>query len=500
MSSLNSPVEITNETLSQIPSAVSTPSYARASLRQGIVHIGVGGFHRSHLATYAHELCEMGNTDWAILGAGVLTFDEAMQKALDPQDGLYTLISRGPDETDVSIIGSITGYLLAHPDAAELIAAIAKPSTQIVSLTVTEGGYPIDDATGLFAADSPVAGPNSAFAILVAGLQARQEQGHGKLTVLSCDNIMSNGHAAQTSTLGEAGRSNPDLVAWIDANVSFPNSMVDRITPATSDADRTWLAETYSITDLWPVVAEPFRQWVLEDNFAGERPPLEDLDIIVTDDVEPYEHMKLRLLNAGHSCLAYLAALDGIETVDKAMANPSIRSYVASFLTHEAKPVLPPVEGIDIDQYNASLIERFSNPAVGDQVSRLCLDGSAKFPKFLLPTLRAQLGADEDSSGHRSTEGSSIQHSALALAAWCLYLNGTDCAGNPIDIASDPLLDEAKSFAAAEVTEPGAFLAFTQVFGDLGHNEAFRNAFVSAFGDLRERGVPSAIESCLDSE
>lgn len=489
MSTLNSPVPLTNETLSALDAAIAKPSYDRDSIRQGIVHIGVGGFHRSHLATYSHELCEMGNTDWAILGAGVLEFDADMQTALDAQDGLYTLISRGPDETQVSIIGSITGYTLAYRNAADLIAAIAAPSTQIVSLTVTEGGYPIDDTTGLYAPNSAVAGPASAFAIVAAGLAARKDNNAGRLTVLSCDNIMSNGHAAKTSTLGEAARTSPELAEWIASNVSFPNSMVDRITPATTDADRTWLAETHGVADRWPVVAEPFRQWVLEDNFAGERPPLEDLDIIITDDVEPYEHMKLRLLNAGHSCLAYLAALDGIETVDKAMANPSIRSYVASFLANEAKPVLPPVQGIDIDEYNASLIERFSNPAVGDQISRLCLDGSAKFPKFLLPTVRAQL-----------EHGGTITHSALALAAWCLYLNGTDSAGNPIDIANDPQLDHVKDYAARATNDPEAFLAFTPVFGDLGADETFRTQFVSSLAALREGGVSSAIAGCLPGD
>ncbi len=484
---------ITNETLSQLSPAISTPGYDRSALRQGIVHIGVGGFHRSHLATYAHELCEMGNLDWAILGAGVLPGDSRMQTALDAQDGLYTLISRGPDATDVAVIGSITGYTLAHPDASELIAAIAAPTTQIVSLTVTEGGYPIDDVTGLYDPDSPVAGPGSAFAIIVAGLQARSETG-GKITVLSCDNIMSNGHAAKAATLGEASRINADLVPWITANVSFPNSMVDRITPATTDSDGAWLAETHGAHDEWPVVAEPFRQWVVEDDFAGDRPPLEKLDIIITNDVEPYEHMKLRLLNAGHSCLAYLAALDGIETVDDAMANPAIRKYVASFLDNEAKPVLPPVHGIDTAQYNASLIERFSNPAVGDQISRLCLDGSAKFPKFLLPTVRAQL---EAAAGG---DQSSVKHSALALAAWCHYLTGNDFSGNTISIANDPQLELAKNHATNAIDDPAAFLSFVQVFGELDTSEVFRSAFVAAHSTLASEGVAAAIAHALGGD
>lgn len=488
MSSPNESVSICNETLQRLPDAVSVPSYDRSTLRQGIVHIGVGGFHRSHLATYADDLCQQGNTEWAILGAGVLAGDSAMQTALDAQDGLYSLVSRGPAETKVAIIGSITGYVHAHPDADALLDHIAAPSTQIISLTVTEGGYPIDDTTGLYAADSRVAGPGSAFATVAQGLDRRRNLGGAPLTVLSCDNIMSNGKAAKASTLGEAQQVSADLVEWIEANVSFPNSMVDRITPATAESDKVWLSETHGIDDHWPVVAEPFRQWVIEDRFAGDRLPLEDLDVIITDDVEPYEHMKLRLLNAGHSCLAYLAAIEGIETVDKAMANPSIRSYVSSFLTNEAAPVLPPVAGIDIEAYIASLVERFSNPAVGDQVSRLCLDGSAKFPKFLLPTVRAQLA---------SSPPADITHSALALAGWCHYLNGVDCGGNPIVLADDPLLAEAKSHAAQSVETPEAFLSFGSVFGNLATDERFCAAFVLGLGRIREAGVASAIASCL---
>ena len=482
-------MSVRSETLGDISDAATIPGYNRSALRQGIVHVGVGGFHRAHLATYADELCASGNTDWAILGAGVRAADATMRDVLTEQDGLYTLISRGPEETAVSIIGSITGYTHAHPDADELIEAIAAPTTQIVSLTITEGGYPISDVTGDYEPDSDVAGPGSAFAIISLGLDLRRRNDVGPITVLSCDNIMSNGEAARTSTLGAATDLDGDLVSWIENNVSFPNSMVDRITPVTTDADRAWLSETHGINDAWPVVAEPFRQWVVEDDFAGERPPLEQLDIIVTDHVEPYEHMKLRLLNAGHSCLAYLAALESIETVDKAMANPSIRAYVASFLGNEAKPVLPPVEHVDIDSYNDSLVERFSNPAVGDQISRLTLDGSAKFPKFLLPTVRAQLEA-----------GGLLCHSTLALAGWCQYLLGTDCAGNTITLSNDPQLDAAKAFAAASVEDPAAFLSFEAVFDDLGANERFRDEFVSALQEIRENGVTAAIDRCLRHE
>lgn len=474
--------------LPSIDSAVVVPSYDRNALRRSIVHIGVGGFHRAHLATYVDELCGRGHTDWSIVGCGVLDGDVAMADALGAQDHLYTLITRGASDTDVQVIASIVDYLLAAADPQAMIDQIAHADTQIVSLTVTEGGYPVDDLTGDYVADSPNAGPSSAFGILAAALETRRVQNAAPITIMSCDNIMTNGGVTRAATIGEAARFGPELIEWIGSSVSFPNSMVDRITPATANSDRAWLESEHGIDDRWPVVTEPFRQWVVEDNFAGDRLPLEELDVIVTDDVEPYEFMKLRLLNAGHSCLAYLAALDGIETVDAAMANDGILRYVRAFLEFESKPVLPPVAGIDIDAYNDTLVERFSNPAIGDQISRLCLDGSAKFPKFLLPTVRAQAKATGP-----------VGLAALALAGWCQYLNAVDDHGNAIAIAPDPNLDQARHFAALSVDEPTAFLDFAEVFDDeLAGSEHFRNAFATALGRIRADGVRSAIDVALN--
>lgn len=465
-----------------------SPVYDRGALRPSIVHIGVGGFHRAHLATYVDELCAQGHTDWSIVGCGVLAGDSAMADALQSQDHLYTLITRGATTTDVQVIGSITDYILATPDPRPMIDRIAHEDTQIVSLTVTEGGYPINDVTGDYLAESRNAGPTSAFGILAAALEQRRAS-HGKpVTIMSCDNIMTNGSVTRTATLGEAAAFGAPLIEWIESSVSFPNSMVDRITPATADTDREWLQENHQISDRWPVVTEPFRQWVVEDNFAGDRLPLEQLDVIVTDDVEPYEFMKLRLLNAGHSCLAYLAALDGIETVDAAMADPAILQFVRTFLDVESKPVLPPVAGIDVDAYNETLIERFSNPKIGDQISRLCLDGSAKFPKFLLPTVRAQIA-----------NNGPLGLAALALAAWCQYLNAVDDHGQPIQLAPDPNLEQAQHYAQLSVSEPAAFLDFETVFGtDIRESASFQSAFSTALLRLRETGVGSAIQTALN--
>ena len=482
------PIPLTAGALARLGGSVSVPTYERAGLRRSIVHIGVGGFHRAHLATYVHELCAAGHRDWAIVGAGVLPSDSAIAEALGAQDALYSLISRAAERTSVEIIGSIVDYIHAFPDPQPLISRIASPETQIVSLTITEGGYPVDDSTGRYDPGSPMAGEGSAFAVLAAGLEARRRAGVGPLTVLSCDNIISNGDVARHALLGEAERLDAALAQWIETTISFPNSMVDRITPATTPSDREWLLAEHRIKDRWPVVTEPFRQWVVEDAFAGDRPPLEELDVIVTDDVEPYELAKLRLLNAGHSAIAYLAALAGIEHVHEAMEEPSLRAYLRALLENEAKPMLAPVDGIQLDVYIETLIERFSNPQIRDQIARLCLDGSAKLPKFLLPTIRAQLAA-----------GGPIGLGALALAGWCQYLNGSTLSGHPIELAPDPLLAEAVRWAAASKADPAAFLDLAEVFpADLADHERFRAVFAQHLLLLRTEGLSSAIDAALD--
>ena len=480
-------MKLTPATLDQLDRRVTIPTYARDALARSIVHIGVGGFHRAHLATYADELAAAGDTDWGIVGAGVLAHDRAMADALGPQACLYTLVTRGEGGAQARVIGSIVDYVLAHPDPAPLVDCIADRATRIVSLTVTEGGYPVDDDTGEFDAASPNAGRHSAFAAIVLGLRRRQEDGLGPVTVLSCDNVIGNGRVARTSMLGVASQVDPDLVDWIRDYVSFPNSMVDRITPRTTDRDRAWLAKEFGVEDRWPVMTEPFRQWVVEDNFIAGRPPFEDLDIIITEDVEPYELFKLRLLNAGHSCLAYLARLLEIERVDQVMAESRFAAFLKVFLDEEAGPMVPRAPGIDLEEYKRLLVQRFSNPAIGDQVDRLCLDGSAKFPKFLLPTVRAQLAA-----------GGPIRLSTLALAGWCAYLMGRAESGKPIEPASDPRLYEAQGHARASVDDPAAFLSFRAVFGDdLPQSARFVAAFSDALQSLRDQGVRPTVDIWL---
>ena len=434
--------------LHSLDARVHIPAYERASLGRGIVHIGVGGFHRSHQAVYLDDLCAGGLTEWSITGAGVLAHDAAMAAALAAQDHLYTLVTRDRRSTQVRVIGSIVDYVLASEDLDALVARLADPATRIVSLTITEGGYPVDEATGRFLPPPDGQSP-PAFVAIARALQRRRTSGQPAFTVMSCDNIMGNGATARAATLGVAGILEDGLDDWIDRNATFPNGMVDRITPVTTEADRRFLSDGYGLLDRWPVVAEPFIQWVLEDEFPFGRPPWQDAGVLFTHDVQPYETLKLRILNAGHSTLAYMAALVGHVFVHDVMADAPFGRFLQQFLDAEVTPSLPAVPGIDVADYKAVVAERFANPEVRDQVARLCLDGSSKFPKFLVPTITSQL-----------EQGGQIRLAALALAGWCQYLLGTDEQGRAIEISSDPRAERAIEFATASTSDPAAFLGF----------------------------------------
>jgi mannitol 2-dehydrogenase len=479
-------IPLTTGTLTELDPRVKVPTYHRTSLGRGIVHIGVGGFHRAHQAVFLDDLCQSGLTEWSITGAGVLPGDAAMAEALEQQDGLYTLLTRDRESTDVRVIGSIVDYVLATPAVGPLIEVLVHPATRVVSLTITESGYPVDDATGHFL-PRPEGDLPPAFEAIARAAKRRRDEGRGGFSVMSCDNILHNGATARAATLGVAAAVEPGLEEWVGRNVSFPNTMVDRITPATTPADRAFLLHQYGLLDRWPVVAEPFIQWIIEDSFAAGRPPWEDAGALLTADVEPYEILKLRLLNAGHSCLAYLGALAGHVHVHEVMAERPFRAYLGRFLDEEASPTLPPVPGIDVARYKAQLGERFANPAVGDQVARLCQDGTSKIPKFLIPTIEAQLDA-----------GGPVRMAALALAGWCQYLLGRDEKGRGLEIAHDPKLPIATELAEASTADPRAFLRFAEVFGPaLSSDPVFAPAFGAALASLREVGVHPTLERWL---
>jgi mannitol 2-dehydrogenase len=452
---------------------VPVPAYDRSHLLPRIAHVGVGGFHRAHLALYVHELASAG-CDWGIVGLGLLDKDAEMAAALGAQDHLYTLIEKGNGEPSAAVIGSIIGFVHA-PDGhdADIAELVASPTTSILSLTVTEAGYTEPSAEQL------AAGPRPTFDRVAAALAVRRERGAGPLTILSCDNLPGNGDAAGQATLAAAARVDPSLPAWVQESCSFPNSMVDRITPVTSAADREWLLTAHGIGDRWPVVAEPFRQWVMEDDFAGGRPQWEDVGALFTDRIHDWELYKLRFLNAGHSCMAYLSALSGIKFVHEAMATPAVRTFLEDLLHREAMPTLVEIPGHPREQYVASVLERFANPGVHDQIARLCIDGSAKFPDFLVPTVARQLELDGP-----------IERSATALAGWARYLAVVD----PADQSFDSSADVARRHAAEAVADPVAFLDFDAVFPPaVRTSERFQAAFSAAYRRIAEDGPIAAM-------
>jgi mannitol 2-dehydrogenase len=450
---------------------VPVPGYDRGRLEPRIVHVGVGGFHRAHLAVYTHELAAAGSA-WGIAGLGMLDRDAAMCAALEAQDHLYTLIEKGGGEPRAEVIGSIVSFLHAPPGAdAALAELVAAPATAILSLTVTEGGYAEPSAEQL------AAGPAPTFDRLAAGLALRRGRGLGPLTVLSCDNLPGNGDAARAAMLAAAARIDPALAAWVQERCTFPNSMVDRITPVTADADREWLRDAVGIDDRWPVVAEPFRQWVIDGEFAAGRPAWEDVGALFTDRIHDWELYKLRMLNAGHSGIAYLAALAGVEYVHEAMAVPAIRAFLEDLLRREALPTLTEIPGHPRERYLESVLERFANPGVRDQIARLCVDGSAKFPTFLIPTIARQLEL-----------GGPIARATTALAGWARYL------GTFPEPAFDSNADLARRYGAEAVHDPLAFLEFDLVFPpQLRGSEPFRAAFADAYRRVATAGPLAAM-------
>jgi len=418
--------------------------------------------------------------------------DRSMQEALDAQDGLYTLVEKHPDgRRDTRVIGSIVEYRFAPDDPDSVIERLAAETTRIVSLTITEGGYDVDDDTGEFdASHLDVAGdldavskPLMTFEFVLEALRRRRERGLPAFTVMSCDNLQSNGSLARTAFTGFAQLRDPQLGDWVEREVAFPNSMVDRITPATTDGDRRELRERVGIADRWPVVCEPYTQWVLEDSFVAGRPAYEDVGVQVVADVEPYELMKLRLLNASHQAVAYFGRLCGYRFVHEAAQDPLFRAFLLEYMDEEATPTLSPVPGIDLPEYKRTLIERFSNPEVRDTIARLCAESSDRIPKWLLPVIRSQLES-----------GGPIRCSAAVVASWARYAEGVDEQGEPIQVV-DRLSDSLMSAARGQREQPTAFIANRRLFGDLVDDQRFVAAYGDTLASLHERGARATLES-----
>jgi mannitol 2-dehydrogenase len=482
--------------------AIPGPSYDRDVLRVGIVHIGVGGFHRAHQAMYLDRLFTAGHDrDWALCGVGVLEADRAMGEVLHRQDELYTLVEKHADGSrDPRVIGSMVEYLVAPDDPEAVLARMTDPDVRIVSLTVTEGGYHVNTATGEFdPSEASVAHdisrpleaePTSAFGYLVEALRRRRAENNRPFTVMSCDNIAGNGDVAhrmitafarlRDETLGS------DLAEWIEREVPFPNSMVDRITPRTTDDDRAELAQRFGVDDGWPVVCEPFCQWVLEDRFVSGRPAFDEAGVQVVADVEPYELMKLRLLNASHQALAYLGYLAGFRYAHEVAGDDEFVRFVRGYMDDEATPTLLPVPGVDLDEYKSTLLERFANPEIRDTLARLAAESSDRIPPWLVPVIRTNLG-----------NGGEIERSALIVAAWARYAEGVDEDGEPIDVVDTGRAEERTAAARRYPDEPLAFLEDRSLFGDLVDDERFTEAYRRHLDRLHTDGARAALQAVL---
>lgn len=453
-------------TLSQFKDRVSVPSYDRDALSPGILHIGMGNFHRAHQAVYLDRLFELGiDHDWAIVGAGVMPFDAARRAALEPQDWLNTVVELSPETYEARVTGAMIDF--CPIDAQAIIRRIADPEIRIVSLTITEGGYFIDTATGNFDAAHPdirqdAATPDTpvtVFGILLAGLRMRRNAGHPPPTILSCDNISENGQVTRQALAGLAALASNELRDWVLDHVAFPSSMVDRITPATSEDKRAMVVETFGIEDAAPVVCEPFTQWVMEDNFPLGRPALDKVGVQFVEDITAFETMKLRILNASHAALAYPSALMGYDCVHDAVADPDISDWIVQLMRKEVIPVLAPIPGVDYQTYLATCLDRFANREVRDTIARLCQDGSNRQPKFILATIIDALAA-----------GRPLDGLAMEVALWCRY-----CAES--ENLDDPRAVTLREAARAARQTPAAFLTLKEIFGNLGQQERFVRSF-----------------------
>ncbi|WP_115788343.1 mannitol dehydrogenase family protein [Arthrobacter silvisoli] len=477
---------LTSATLHDINTTLAKPGYDRAALQAGIVHFGVGGFHRAHQAMYLDRLMNDGKAlDWAICGVGVLPADARMKEVMDSQDCLYTLVVKNPDGTrEGRIIGSIIEYLFAPDDPEAVIEKMASEGIRIVSLTVTEGGYNFHHVTGEFNAGNPdvvhdiQAGtaPRTTFGLITEALSRRRARGLAPFTIMSCDNIQGNGDVARKMFVSYARLKDIELGAWVEEHVPFPNSMVDRITPMTTVEDRDAIEEAFGVNDAWPVVCEPFEQWVLEDHFSLGRPPFEKTGVQIVEDVEPYELMKLRLLNASHQGMCYFGYLAGYRYAHEVCQDPLFARFLLDYMDKEATPTLQPVPGIDLESYKRTLIERFSNEHVRDTLARLCAESSDRIPKWLLPVIRINL-----------ENGGEIQRSAAIVASWARYDEGKDEQGQPIDVV-DRLKESLMAAASRQRQEPLSFISQREVFGDLIDNEDFVTAYSSALTRLHAQG------------
>ncbi len=484
------PVRLCDAELAALPEGVSRPGYDRTTLKPGIVHIGVGNFHRAHQAWYLHRLMQMGEAqDWAVIGAGVRQGDARMREKLLQQDCLTTLIELDPSGSKtVEIIGAMIDFLPVEEDNTALIAKMSDPNIRIVSLTVTEGGYFINPDSGgldtghediLHDAANPTT-PRTAFGAMVAALKSRRNNGHLPFTGLCCDNLRGNGKILRQTVVGLARLGDPELAEWIDTKGAFPNSMVDSIVPATGEKELA-LARSCGIEDAAPVTHENFRQWVIEDNFCAGRPDWDRVGAIFRENVHDYETMKLRILNAGHQVLANAGELLSVATIADCMAQPLISSLFRKVETEEIAPHVSPVPEMTPQQYIELIGRRFSNPAIIDTTRRVAFDGSSRHAGFVLPILRDALQV-----------GASVEGLALVEALWARMCEGTREDGSAIE-PNDPFWDALVAAARQARDKPRTWVEQKHIYGDLGSQAAFVDAFERWLTLIWNSGTESAI-------
>ena len=487
------PVHLSNATLADLPESFAVPRYDREGLTPGIVHIGLGNFHRAHQAWYLHRLMQDGRAhDWAILGAGVRPGDAVMREKLLNQDCLTTLVELDPERGAVEVTGAMIGFLPVEAENAPLIAQLSDPAIRIVSLTVTEGGYYLD-ADGAFDAAHPDIRhdaahpdtPRTAFGAIVAALRARRAAGVAPFTALSCDNLQGNGSILRNCVLGLAGLTDPDLARWIDEEGSFPNSMVDCIVPATTP-ELIEKVRGLGIDDAAPVSHESFRQWVIEDRFVAGRPEWEHVGATLTDDVHSYETMKLRILNGGHQLLANAGELLSLQTIADCMADAEVRAFFHKVEQDEILPFVSAVPSITPESYLELIERRFSNPMIRDTTRRVAFDGSSRHPGFLLPSARDGRAA-----------GRSIEGLALSQALWARMCAGVREDGSAIE-ANDPNWDERNAAALEAKTTPEAWLV-ASIYGSLARDAVFTERFAFWLQRLWADGTRATLQGYLES-
>lgn len=488
------PVALNAANLQRIGRNVITPTYDRAKVGVGIAHISLGAFHRSHQAVYTDDVLQHAAADWGILAIGAMPADDKLCQTMRAQDCLYTVTTRDGDKEEARVIGSIRDVALLPGNQTALIARLADPSIKIMSLTVTEKGYCLDSATGKLDANHALIkhdlanpdAPQSAIAVVVAALAARRRAGVAPFTVMSCDNLPGNGHKTHTVVTNLASLRDDALAAWIEREVAFPNTMVDRITPVTQPADLTAIAERFGVADGCPVVCEDFRQWVLEDKFSMGRPAWEQAGAQFVADVYPYELAKIRLLNVSHTLFAYPAFLAGYEFVSDGASDPVLAKFVRTIMDKEITPTLPPVPGMELSPYKDKLIQRFANPAIKDRWERICSDGSQKLANQLLPIVR-----------ERMQVGKSYTGLAVAVATWIRYLTGAGEQGQSFKL-NDPLADKMQQAARQGGKDPLPALRVPEVFGDLATNAAFVDIVQAALADCYALGAKATLAKWQD--